>query len=249
MRLSVKVLTWLVAIAVIFTFGVGGTYLLGHYQQNFNVKINTVFDAAYFTTITLSTVGYGDIYPVTPLGRAFVMILIVSGLGVVLSAITVFSSDIVNNRLDKLSGKITNFERRFLKNHIVLVGTDIVNMHIAKKLKDEKAKFIMVTYDKGVAEGLREQGYNAYVADESNEHEMKKFELQKAKSVIVDMREKSKIIYAILIIRNLTKDTKVTAIVHSEEEERNVMSLHARINVMNPSEIASQILSKRISKD
>ena len=248
MRLSVKVLAYLIAIAIVFTFGVGGTYILGHYQENFNVKINSLLDAAYFTTITLSTVGYGDIYPVTPIGKIFVMVLIVSGLGIVLSAITVFSSDIVNNRLEKLSGRITNFERRFLRNHIVLVGTDIVNMHIAQKLKSERAKFIIVTYDKESAEKLNERGYNAYVADETNEQEMRKFELQRAKSVIIDMREKSKIIYVILIIRSITKDTKITAIVHSEEEERNVMSLHAKISIMNPSEIASQILSKRISK-
>lgn len=249
MRLSVKVIVYLVAIIVIFTFGVGGTYILGHYESNFNVKINSLLDAAYFTIITLTTVGYGDIYPVTAVGKIFVMILVVAGLGTVLSAITVFSSDIVNNRLDKLSGKITNLERRFLRNHIVLVGTDVVNMHIAKRLKENRARFIIVTYDKDMAEQLRDQGYSAYVADETNEREMQKFELNKAKSIIVDMHEKSKIVYAILIIRNLARDAKVTAIVHSEEEERNVMSLHARISVMNPSEIASQMLSKRITKD
>jgi voltage-gated potassium channel len=39
-------------------------------------------DAAYFCVITLATVGFGDITPVTPWGKAFTMLYIIAGLGV-----------------------------------------------------------------------------------------------------------------------------------------------------------------------
>ncbi|MGC8479362.1 MAG: ion channel [Candidatus Micrarchaeia archaeon] len=248
MRLSGKVFIYLVAIVGVFIFGVVGTYVLGHYGNNFNVKINTPFDAAYFTLITISTVGYGDIVPITTIARLFVMVLIVSGLGVFLSAVTVLSSDLMGDRVEKLSGKITNFERRFLKEHILLIGTDTVNLQIAKKLKADGKKFIIITSDKTVSDKLRDAGYRSYVADETNESDMSKFELGTARSIIVDMRDKSKMIYLLLIIRNLAKNAKITTIVHSEEEEKNVMSLNSKINVMNPAQIASQIVTKKITE-
>ncbi|MEM0201438.1 MAG: ion channel, partial [Candidatus Micrarchaeaceae archaeon] len=246
MRLTAKAAVYFLAISAVFIFGTLGTYILGHFGNNFNEKINTMFDASYFTLITISTVGYGDIVPITPIARFFVMILIVTGLGVFLSAVTVLSSDLMGNRVEKLSGKITNFERRFLKEHILLIGTDTVNMQIAKKLKSEGKKFILITSDKTIADRLRELGYRAYIADETNEVDMSKFEIGSAKDIIVDMRYKSKMIYLLLIVRNLAKNARVTTVVHSAEEEKNVMSLNSKINIMNPAEIASQILTKKI---
>ncbi len=40
------------------------------------------FDAAYFCVISLATIGYGDLAPVTRLGRLFTMVYIIAGLGV-----------------------------------------------------------------------------------------------------------------------------------------------------------------------
>ena len=40
------------------------------------------FDAAYFCVTSLATVGYGDLTPVTRLGRLFTMVYIITGLGV-----------------------------------------------------------------------------------------------------------------------------------------------------------------------
>jgi voltage-gated potassium channel len=45
-------------------------------------KFRTLYDAAYFTMVTVATVGYGDITPVTPLGRFVVMLTFVTGLAI-----------------------------------------------------------------------------------------------------------------------------------------------------------------------
>jgi voltage-gated potassium channel len=41
----------------------------------------SLIDSLYFTIVTIATVGYGDIHPVTPFGKLFVILLIISGVG------------------------------------------------------------------------------------------------------------------------------------------------------------------------
>ena len=52
----------------------------------FNVEpdsFNSFFDAVYWATVSLTTVGYGDIYPTTVIGRTVAMISSVFGIAIV----------------------------------------------------------------------------------------------------------------------------------------------------------------------
>ena len=50
-------------------------------QQDPNANIKTAGDAFWWSVATITTVGYGDVYPVTPEGRVLAMVLMVSGIG------------------------------------------------------------------------------------------------------------------------------------------------------------------------
>lgn len=53
-----------------------------------NVEKWDFLDAAYFTTVTLATVGYGDFTPITPLGKIGAMVLIFTGVSLAFYVIT-----------------------------------------------------------------------------------------------------------------------------------------------------------------
>lgn len=59
-------------------------------------------DALYFTIVTISTVGYGDIYPVSAAGKLLCIVLIIIGIGTFLSIVTRFTQSLVQRGLNRL---------------------------------------------------------------------------------------------------------------------------------------------------
>lgn len=72
------------ALIVVATFA--GFYILISALLVFNVEpdtFKTFFDAVYWATVSLTTVGYGDLYPVTTIGKAISMISSVFGIAII----------------------------------------------------------------------------------------------------------------------------------------------------------------------
>ncbi len=72
------------ALLAVCTLAIG--YILVSALIIFNVEgdsFSTFFDAIYWATVSLTTVGYGDIYPVTTAGRIITMISSVFGIAIV----------------------------------------------------------------------------------------------------------------------------------------------------------------------
>lgn len=55
-------------------------------------KFGNLFDAAYFTMVTVATVGYGDLSPITPIGRIITMFTFVTGLAIFAGILGVLGS-------------------------------------------------------------------------------------------------------------------------------------------------------------
>jgi len=80
-------------VSIILISGAAGFY---HFEHEINPNVHTFSDALWWALVTIATIGYGDIYPVTSGGRIIASIIIVIGIATLGSLIAVFQNTIGN---------------------------------------------------------------------------------------------------------------------------------------------------------
>jgi voltage-gated potassium channel len=78
----------ILAILVIFVGGIG-VYLVEHNHQGAN--ITNLGDALWWAIVTITTVGYGEFFPVTFIGRVIAVLVMLTGIGTAVIIVTIFS--------------------------------------------------------------------------------------------------------------------------------------------------------------
>ena len=132
-------LTQLAFLVIIFSiFLIFMSFWIFNVEHGANPHIKTFFDALYFTFITLTTVGYGDITPVTDKGRFVVMLTVAGGVGLFSLFTAILSSGFIEYLERIRSGMI---EFKTLKNHIVICGWNETGKYIIKEIRENPKLF------------------------------------------------------------------------------------------------------------
>ncbi len=126
-------------ILAILAYGTFGTYMLG---EGFHPKIHDVASAFYFTIITLATVGYGDIVPVTSETRLFVVSLLIVGLSVFATA---FAS-VLGPALSSEINRFFNPREKKMKptDHVILAGEGALAANTSRELLARGIPFVQI---------------------------------------------------------------------------------------------------------
>ncbi|MDQ7042854.1 MAG: NAD-binding protein [Sulfurimonas sp.] len=189
-----------------------------------------IFDAIYQTAITFTTVGFGEVHPLSDVGKIFTINLIIAGFAVFSSAIGILVSE-----LNK--GKIVAIlkERRMLykivrlKKHFVICHHNAYTIEVANQLRKNHIPFIVIDPRPEIHEWAVEYKYPNYLeAEPHTELAMLKANLSSAKGLITLSSSISDNIALIASVRLFEKEhflPRPYYIISSAESEGDVEKL------------------------
>ena len=212
-------------IFIILIYGIlGSIYIMGL----------DIYDSIYYTIITLATVGYGDIIPITPLQKIFSVTLALSGVGVLAYIVTFIISSVTQNLQDMRSGRIMERKLSDMKNHYILCGFGRVGAAVCEELMKRNQKVIIIEKNEERLEDL-EENENVILlnANATEDKTLKKVNIDKSLGVIVATGSDVDNLFIVLTTRELYNDAWIVSRASKKESIKRLK--HAGANkVISP---------------
>ena len=226
-----------VAIVGAMVYGTVGAYALR--EDHFD-GISTVLDAFYFTVVTGSTVGYGDITPTSPLGRLFGMSVLLVSVSSFAVALGVLLTPAIEARLSKALGRMTQSQLDMLEDHVLVLGYGELTEPILREL-DERARFLVVTPDPERASDLSERGFDVLKGDGSDEETLHRAGIDAARAVVVATNSDADDALSVLTARALRPNVRIVAGATHDENAQKLKRAGADA-VISPTTIGGHLL-------
>ena len=229
----------LLTLSAFFIF-IAGIMLYVFEGDNDNPNIHNLFDAFYWALITISTVGYGDISPVTPEGRVVTMLIIITGIGLI-SFVTSIIVSSFSERLTVLrEGRVIQDIGK--KNSItVICGYGLLGRLVAKGLEQEGVEFVIIDKDENLAELAYTHGYHAICTDATQGNIFKQLGVESRVSHVLCLTSDDiQNAFIAVNVKSLNENVHVTARC-SDEEIAQKMRFAKVDQLILPEEIAGMM--------
>jgi voltage-gated potassium channel len=194
-----------IALAITLAGGTAGFVFIEHYP---------VFDAFYMTLTTVTTVGYGEIRPLSHIGRVFNSFLIFFGVSVMLLAIGAMTQTVIELELNQFFGK-----RRVKKmiekltGHYIVCGFGRVGRGAADELRQKGAKFVIVDHNEEKVERAIKEGMLDVLREVG---------IDRAKGLIATLASDADNLFLVLTARTLNSKIALTARVAEQTSEEKL---------------------------
>ena len=227
-------------VLLIFVVFVGGLaiYIL---EEAENQNISSLFDALYWSFITITTVGYGDISPVTTSGKVVSFVIVIMGIVIISFATSVivsaFSEKLDQLKEDRVADELTNH-----KEFLIVCGYGQIAKFFLKEIRSINTAYIVLDKDWQRVQEARNDGHDAICDDPSRHEVLKRFYNEESRVTVLALTGSDiENIYISLNAKSVSKDISVIA----RASNHNLISRYKRAGadrVVLPYEIASSML-------
>ena len=234
---------FILLLAVTFVTFIGGAVIYV-FEAHDNPKIHTLFDAIYWALITISTVGYGDITPVTPEGRVLTMVLIIFGIGFISFATSIIATAFTE-KLEELKSERVVREAKSMENIYLICGFSNEAEILCEKFKKENQDFIVVDLDEDRVKRAVFRGYIAMRGDVTDKEFLKKLNFDNISKIFILTNDDIANAFMILSLRFLSKE-----IIALANDERNISKFQkaGAAYVVVPTTVTALLMAEYIGR-
>lgn len=224
--------------------GTFGLYLL---EQTHNSNVSNILDAVWWSFVTMTTVGYGDISPVTPGGRLVAILVMLMGIGFLGMFTATIASILIENKLRKDRGLKTTT----MTNHTIICGWNYRARDIIEEIRADKEKRDMPIVLLADIEANPVDDDNLFfVKGEVSEESLTRANVAKARNVIIVADDKleprsrdAKNILNTLTVESMNSDTYTC--VEIEDANNAAHCRRARANeIIVSGDFSSKLLAR-----
>lgn len=204
--------------------------------------LNTYSNAFWYSLVTLTTVGYGDIFPATIWGRYISLVFILTSIGIfgiLIGQLTTLMTTIKENK--KLGYSGTAFT-----NHAVIIGWNEFGWHVVDQLVGVGRRVSIVTNKKDDVDLIREKynSKNVFVlfSDYNNYELIKKSNIEEAAIVFINMEDDTDKLVYVLNIKKVFPETEFVVTLENGDLKNTFLSAGVS-NTISTQEISSKLLA------
>ncbi len=169
-------------------------------------------NALYLTIITVATVGYGDMVPVTPGGKMLTVLLVLIGVSFVMYILGTIVENMVEGGLREILGRHKMKKQlQQLSNHYIVCGHGRIGSIICETLHDNRRPFVVIEQDENEVQNIIEKGYLKIAGEAYDDDTLVKAGIERAAGLIAVVSSDADNVFITLSAKGLNPNVKVLA--------------------------------------
>lgn len=201
------------------------------------------------TMITIGTVGYGEVHPLSDGGRIFTSILILLSFGTFAYGLSAITSAIVEGQIAAyFSGYKLKTEISHLSNHVIVCGYGRNGKQACNQLQKRGVQFVVIERDEEICDELRQEGQILYIQGDATDDKYLAFaRIHEAKALISTLDQDTNNLFVVLSARNINPKLQIISRASEEGSDKKLYIAGAN-NVIMPDKIGGAHMAALISR-
>jgi voltage-gated potassium channel len=193
----------------------------------------SLLNAVYMTVITVATVGFSEVHPLSEIGKIFTIALIMSGTGLFFFTLTNVAVFLFSGEW-RAHWELQRNERmlRKLHDHFIVCGYGRLGGNVAEELRVKNIPFVVIDNTIEPVLRARDNGFLSIKGNAADEVVLVDSGLHRAKGLIAAAGTDAENVFIVLTARNLKPDLHIVARADCEESESKLRRAGAEKVVM-----------------